>query len=157
MLGPEIVSLIYAPSRVLLSPCIVSHVCLQASIYDDPGLYGSGYSSRAVSLLCSSDCFSNVATTTAAHGCLWRDICPHVDAPVLSSSNHPQPSEYSWYSSGASSTRSSPAVSTSRPLPPCMMSHNATQKTDSPLHPLITRQKNSWSLGPKKINMLYRT
>ncbi|XP_055358399.1 leucine-rich repeat flightless-interacting protein 2 isoform X20 [Betta splendens] len=39
-----------------------------ASIYDDPGLYGSGYSSRA-------------------------------------------PSEYSWYSSGASSTRSSPANS----------------------------------------------
>ncbi|XP_029962077.1 leucine-rich repeat flightless-interacting protein 2-like isoform X2 [Salarias fasciatus] len=48
--------------------CIVSHVCPQASVYDDTGLYGSGQSSRA-------------------------------------------PSEYSWYSSGASSTRSSPASS----------------------------------------------
>ncbi|KAF7666867.1 hypothetical protein LDENG_00090040 [Lucifuga dentata] len=43
-----------------------------ASIYDDTGLYGSSYSSRA-------------------------------------------PSEYSWYSSGASSTRSSPVVSPSKP------------------------------------------
>ncbi|XP_076598517.1 uncharacterized protein LOC143327844 isoform X2 [Chaetodon auriga] len=55
-----------------------------ASIYDDTGLYGSGYSSKA-------------------------------------------PSEYSWYSSGASSTRSSPVVSTLEPPPPCTISANATQ------------------------------
>lgn len=48
-------------------------------------------------------------------------------SPVLSSSPHPQPSEYSWYSSCASSTRSSPVVSTVEPLPPCTISANITQ------------------------------
>lgn len=55
-------------------------------------------------------------------------------SPFLSSpSPHTQPSEYSWYSSGASSTRSSPVVSTLKPQPPCMVSANATHRC-----PLLT-------------------
>ncbi|MEQ2312529.1 hypothetical protein AMECASPLE_031914 [Ameca splendens] len=64
----------------------MSRSCSMASIYDDTGLYGSGYSSRA-------------------------------------------PSEISWYSSGASSTRSSPVVSTLKPPPPCMTTQTCFYQT----------------------------
>lgn len=120
--------------------CVVSHVCPQASVYDDTGL--SGYSSRAVSLL-------NVCQT-AFQQChhhsnlllwLWPDVCLHVDPLSCPPPPHAQPSEYSWYSSGASSTRSSPAVSTLKPPPPRMMSTSTTHKTPT---------TNKLPLGPSQ-------
>ncbi|XP_014848315.1 PREDICTED: leucine-rich repeat flightless-interacting protein 2 isoform X6 [Poecilia mexicana] len=67
-----------------------------ASIYDDAGLYGSGCGSRAVSPL-------NV------YGSRFLFFLPSLSHSSLRS----QPSELSWCSSGASSTRSSPAHSSS--------------------------------------------
>lgn len=59
--------------------CIVSHVCPQASIYDNAGLYGSGYSSKAVSLLhvCKSVSHLHSAVTPSSQ---WN---PDLSLPFL--------------------------------------------------------------------------
>lgn len=59
------------PPALLLSP-VLSPTCFpQASIYDDAGLYGSGYGSRAVSLL-------NVCGTRFWVFCHCRPTAAHV-------------------------------------------------------------------------------
>lgn len=80
-------------------------MCPQASIYDDTSLYGSGYSSRAVSPL-------NVCHKTLPKGCHHCSLALGSVSLLILCPLDRQPSEYSWYSSGASSTRSSPVVST---------------------------------------------
>lgn len=72
---------------------------------------------------------------------------------LSSSSSHPQPSEYSWYSSGASSTRSSPVVSTLKPLPVCMRAPKNLLLTASSSPPLTVSGKHFWqTLCDKCVN-----
>lgn len=72
---------------------------------------------------------------------------------LSSSSSHPQPSEYSWYSSGASSTRSSPVVSTLKPPPICMRAPKNLLLTASSSPPLTVSGKHFWqTLCDKCVN-----